>query len=155
MRTAIFAWMFATGIGFGQDTLDSTSCELERFSSYSDAYATAERQGRPLLILLSAEWCPACKEFKKRTLDPMYENGELRPFVYYVLDVDREPDVADRLRGMYRPLPQLKVFTPIGRSEPKDFTLKGMQPRAKVLELLQKVKPPDVPKRFPVQHWWN
>ncbi len=35
--------------------------------TYADAYAQAQK-GRPMLVIVSTEWCPACQVMKRRIM---------------------------------------------------------------------------------------
>ena len=61
--------------------------------SYGKAWATAYEQKKPMLILLTADWCTPCKQLKKE-IAPLLPKLRERYIVYYV-DIDKERPVAD------------------------------------------------------------
>lgn len=70
---------------------------------YAAAYRSAQASGRPLLVLVGAEWCEPCREVRK--FEPT-----LRKLGHYArVDVERERPLATRLIGA-RPLPCLIVY---------------------------------------------
>lgn len=73
--------------------------------SYAAAYKQAQEKNQPLVILVSAEWCPGCQLVKQhRWLIPwMRQRG-----AYTYVDYDREPELAGRLH--VDRLPQLIIF---------------------------------------------
>ncbi len=74
--------------------------------------AAAQRStesGRPLVVLLGADWCPACKVMKNKTLPRAAEAGALANVEFAYVDVDHQRDLAGRLiRG--KSIPQLIRF---------------------------------------------
>lgn len=84
-------------------------------SPYKDALKTTEDTGRPLLVLVGADWCPACHAMKNSTMPRLESTGKLRGVAYTFVNTDRDSDLAGKLmRGSS--IPQLVLFekTPAG-----------------------------------------
>jgi len=82
---------------------------------YSTAYERTENNGKPLLVLVGADWCPACQEMKSSTLVNMVKNGKLQGVEYAIVNTDQDSKLATKLmRG--ESIPQLILFerTPTG-----------------------------------------
>ncbi len=78
-------------------------------SSYAEAHRVCSETGRPMLVMVGAEWCPACKAMEKEVLPQVQRRGLLRKVVFTIVDFDRFPNLGNRLtRG--GPLPQLLLF---------------------------------------------
>jgi len=77
--------------------------------TYSEAYQKSLDTGRPLVVLLGAEWCPACLVMKHTTIPQISKDGALNSVEFVYIDVDRQPDLANRL-ALARSLPQLIRF---------------------------------------------
>lgn len=78
--------------------------------TYGDAHAQAQSQGKPLLVLVGAEWCPGCRTLKHQTMPRLVRSGKLSGVEFAVVDSDQEPALARRLmRG--NSIPQLILFT--------------------------------------------
>ena len=78
-------------------------------NAYTEAYQQAAATGRPLLVLVGAKWCPACRVLKDSTLPELKRAGSLDNVAFVAVDADEHPKLADRLmRGSL--LPQLIVF---------------------------------------------
>jgi thioredoxin-like negative regulator of GroEL len=78
--------------------------------SYEQAYREAERTGQPMLILVGADWCGACRSMKMETLPNMTRNGDLKRVVFANVNLDAEPQLAGQLmRG--GSIPQLLMFS--------------------------------------------
>jgi len=113
---------------------------------YADAFEKAKKEEKPLVVLISAKWCPSCVEMKSGTVEPMNKNGSLKDVVVTIVDVDDEPELVKELyiidektKKQVTVLPQIMVFTPPEQPEPKRFGLVGRQGPLRVLELLKKV----------------
>lgn len=82
---------------------------------YATAYNLTEKNGKPLLVLVGADWCPACQEMKSATLKNMEKKGKLQGVEFTIVNTDRDERLANRLmRGST--IPQLILFerTPSG-----------------------------------------
>ena len=82
---------------------------------YPEAYKTTEETGKPLLVLVGADWCPACEVLKKQTLVKMEKKGKLKQVAFSVVNSDKEPAISRQvMRG--NSIPQLILFekTPNG-----------------------------------------
>jgi thioredoxin-like negative regulator of GroEL len=83
-------------------------------ASYEQAYRQAQENGRPLMVLVGADWCPGCRTMKGGVLARMLQNGKLSRVNYAVVNTDRERELAGRLmRG--GSIPQLIVFSKNGK----------------------------------------
>lgn len=78
--------------------------------SYEQAYARSQKDDRPLLVLVGAEWCPACRSMKQTTLPRLEKAGKFQTVEMAQVDIDREPQLGRKLmRGST--VPQLILFT--------------------------------------------
>jgi thiol:disulfide interchange protein len=140
LRLATFA-VFCVSAGFGSALGADPSTLPPRISEsevlpYEAAYRKARDERKPLLILVGADWCPACKTLKADTIVPMKESGALKEVVYTQLDKDAHPELASEvMQGKL--LPQLVVFTQSDAGW-KRFSLTGMQTESRVKELIRK-----------------
>ncbi len=46
--------------------------------SYDAAYRKAQEEKKPLVVLVGADWCAACKTMKTDTIAPMKSSGQLK-----------------------------------------------------------------------------
>jgi len=103
---------------------------------YEEAYRKAQQERKPLVILVGAQWCAACKTMKHDTMVPMQESGALREVVYTQLDKDDQPEIAGQvMQG--KMLPQIVVFCESDAGW-KRFSLTGIQTERRVKELIRK-----------------
>jgi thiol-disulfide isomerase/thioredoxin len=78
--------------------------------SYASAYASAQESGKPMLVLIGAEWCPGCRTMKSQVMPRMSAAGKLKNVEFAVVDTDREDALSDKLlRGNL--IPQLVLIT--------------------------------------------
>ncbi len=106
---------------------------------YDAAIAKAQKEKKPLMVLVGAQWCASCQVMKRDTIEPMKDSGELRDVVVSAVDKDLRPELAEQLmRGPT--LPQVVVFTQDDGGW-KRFSLTGMQSQTRIRELLQRVRP--------------
>ena len=77
--------------------------------TYAEARKTCTETGKPMVVLVGADWCPACKLMKDRVLPQIRQHGVLRPVAFAQVNYDRERELASQLTagGL---LPQLLVF---------------------------------------------
>lgn len=61
---------------------------------FHEAFKRSAKTGRPLVVLLGAEWCPACHVMKNKTLPEVAKAGKLKDVEFAYVDVDREPKLA-------------------------------------------------------------
>ena len=83
--------------------------------SYADARAKTSETGKPLVVLVGADWCPACQTMKNTAMPQVARRGALNKVAYAVVNTDHQSDLAHKLmRG--GSIPQLVMYreTPTG-----------------------------------------
>lgn len=77
---------------------------------YNVAYAQAQENGKPLVVLVGAEWCPGCVKMKNQVIPVMKSNGSLETVQFAQVNTDNDPELAEQLmRG--QSIPQLIMYT--------------------------------------------
>ena len=77
--------------------------------TYAEAFKKAKVGDKPLLVLVTADWCPPCRQLKASTLPTLIQRKSFRNFHFAMMDYDKQPELAKELiedRG----LPQLIMF---------------------------------------------
>ncbi len=90
-------------------------CSLVQLSVMATTtdYATAREQmletGRPMVILVGADWCPACQQMKSSVMPEVARRGRLRRVSFSIVNTDRRRSLAQKLmRGSS--IPQLIMY---------------------------------------------
>ena len=78
-------------------------------TDYKTAYKNAQAGDKPLLILVTADWCPPCQVMKSTTIPQLMKKNAFKDFHYATVDYDRESNVAKQLIGD-RGIPQLIMY---------------------------------------------
>lgn len=78
-------------------------------STYNAAWHRSMDSGRPLVVLLGADWCPACVQLKKSVIPRVAKAGALDGVEFAYVDVDRQPELAGRL-AQANAIPQMIRF---------------------------------------------
>lgn len=77
--------------------------------SYAKAHETTTKTGQPMVILVGAEWCPACVQMKNSVVPQLKERGALKSVSFAEVDLDRERELGRQLtKG--GPIPQLLMY---------------------------------------------
>lgn len=109
-------------------------------SPYQEAYQQAERQDKPFLVLVGANWCPGCQTMKNKNLPDLKREGGLKQVVYTLVDSDEKPTLAgELLRG--KSIPQLVLYTPTSHGKERRWRraqLTGVHDAAAIKEFLKK-----------------
>lgn len=86
-------------------------------ASYAEAYQAMNQTGRPIVILVGAEWCPGCQVMKSTTMPQVQRQGGLDGVAFAQVNTDREGALAQQLMGGGS-IPQLIMYhqTPAGWS---------------------------------------
>jgi thiol:disulfide interchange protein len=133
LHSAILALLLVLS---GNGPSEVASSESSEPLNYEAAYRKAQEERKPLVVLVGADWCAACKTMKADTIVPMKRAGDLNEVVFTQLDKDAQPELANQvMQG--KVLPQLVVFCE-SESGWKRFSLTGMQSERRVKELLRK-----------------
>ena len=83
--------------------------------TYTEAHQVTMKTGKPMLVMVSTEWCPACQVMKRRILPVIRERGLLKRVAFASVNPDQEGQLSQQLIGR-GPIPQLVMFrnTPRG-----------------------------------------
>jgi thioredoxin-like negative regulator of GroEL len=104
MTTALLATIVQTALlAVGADATPISA------DTYADAHKMVAKTGKPLVVMVSTDWCAPCQTMKKTVLPRVRERGVLRKVVFAIVNPDRDRDLADKLTGG-GPVPQLVMF---------------------------------------------
>ncbi len=106
--------------------------------SYTEAYHQSTKSGRPLVVMLGADWCPACVKLKNTIMPQVAQTGGLKDVELAYVDVDKEPGLAKQLvRGSS--IPQIVRFERGPKGWESDHMV-GAQSPGKVAEFISGMK---------------
>ena len=99
-------------------------------TDYRTAYERAQTGDKPLLVLVTAEWCPPCQTMKATTIPRLMSKDAFKGFHYATVDLGSEEKIARKLIGN-RGVPQLILFEKNDNRWERRY-LSGIQSVAKV-----------------------
>ncbi len=78
-------------------------------NTYAEAYREADESGRPMLLLITADWCPGCQVMKNSTLPQLARQGGLEDVSLVILNYDQNTALCRKMmRG--NSIPQLVLY---------------------------------------------
>ncbi len=102
---------------------------------YTLAYQESQLHGKPLMVIVSAPWCPACHTLQDTTIRELEASGQLNEVCVAVVDRDAEPQLANQLmRGQM--IPQIIVFAKGNSGRWERSQLTGFQQKGPVRQLI-------------------
>lgn len=122
-----------------QQSVEGQQSAAPKDQNYTLAYKQSVEEDKPLMVVVSAGYCPACDVLKKTTIANMEQAGELDSVSVAVVDRDAEPELAKQLMANEKMVPQIIVFS---RSEDGRWNrrlLKGYQPVQPVRSMIRAV----------------
>ena len=117
--------------------LTSAPADQQLQQSYAQAYTKSLEERKPLLVVVGAPWCPACRVLKESTLKPMAKTGELDDVSFVVINRDENPALAAKLTQGEKTIPQIILYTP-AEDGWKRRKLRGFQSKQPIRSLIQK-----------------
>lgn len=106
-------------------------------TSYNEAYREAHKTGKPLVILVGADWCPGCQTMKKSVIPALKQSGDLANVSFATVNTDRDHELAGKLmKG--GSIPQLIVYKKTGETWQRE-QLTGAQSVTETRGLLRRL----------------
>ena len=78
-------------------------------NTYADAHRETVETGKPLLVMVGADWCGPCQQMKKSILPQVGKHGLLNQVAFAHVNADQESELARKLTGG-GPVPQLVML---------------------------------------------
>ena len=80
---------------------------------YASAYNKAIETGKPLVVLVGADWCPGCQQMKNAAIPEVEKHGGLNKVAFAHVNTDNQHELAGKLmRG--GSIPQLVMYYKTG-----------------------------------------
>lgn len=89
--------------------LAAISTNLSEPVDYSTAYENATKGNKPLLVLVTADWCPPCRTMKNSVLPELIRKNSFNDYYFATVDFDQEKELAQKL-VQNRGIPQLLLY---------------------------------------------
>ena len=102
---------------------------------FQQAYQRSMESGQPLVVLLGAEWCPACKQMDGKILPEVAKRGGFKGVEYAYIDVDQDRKLAGKL-AQGGSIPQLIRFEKTNEGWESDYLI-GAQSVQKVTNFVR------------------
>lgn len=106
--------------------------------SYSHAYRSLNEEGRPMVVLVGADWCPACVTMKESVIPEAKRGGLFSAVNFAQVNLDHEPDLAKQVMTGGT-IPQLVLFQKASDGSWRRDQLTGLQSISSVANLVGKV----------------
>ncbi len=84
-------------------------------ATYKTAYAEATQTGKPLVVLVGADWCPGCRVMHNSTIPQAAQKGLLKDVTFVNVNTDHDGQLARQML-VGGSIPQLVMYyqTPQG-----------------------------------------
>jgi thioredoxin-like negative regulator of GroEL len=66
-------------------------------NSYAEAHKVHSETGQPMVILVGAEWCPACVQMKNSAIPQVARRGLLKKVAFATVNTDQQGSLARKL----------------------------------------------------------
>ena len=96
-------------LGFFAALLITATAAAQEPVDYKTAFSKAQKGDKPLLVLVTAEWCPPCQIMKKTTIPKLLQKKAFNGFHFSTVDLDKQEKLARQLIGT-RGVPQLIMY---------------------------------------------
>ena len=101
-------------LGLTASTIMQVALLATAGGDYQEAFEKADKEGKPLLVLVGTNWCPGCRVMKQETIPEFRRTGGLNNVVFTQVDADAKPELSSKLlRG--NSIPQLVLYTKVGK----------------------------------------
>jgi len=93
---------------------------------YATAYQQTSETGRPLVVLIGADWCPGCRQMKYTAIPELEKKGGLDKVAFAYVNADQQSDLAGKLMSGGS-IPQLVMYQKTATGSWKRQQLTGAQ----------------------------
>lgn len=76
---------------------------------YATAHKAITQTGKPMVVMVGADWCQACETMKQTVIPEAKRRGLLRKVAFAVVNLDRDRELGRQLTHD-GPIPQLIMF---------------------------------------------
>ena len=101
---------------------------LAAVDDYASARAKIEKTGQPIVILVGADWCPACVAMKKDVMPEIRKQGILKQVAYATVNLDKQGKLGRQLTDG-GPIPQMIMYRKTRRGWLRKRLIGGQSPK--------------------------
>jgi thioredoxin 1 len=91
-RSALFAALSTAAAAGAVLATAAFATETKPFTA--DAFAAAQKAGKPILVAIHASWCPVCAK-QKPILSELLSEPKFKDLTYFVVDFDSQKDAVN------------------------------------------------------------
>ena len=77
--------------------------------SYDEAFEASQAEGKPLVVLVGADWCGACRVMKNSALPQVAKDGVFQEVAFTMVDTDKDQALAKQVMDPGS-IPQLIMY---------------------------------------------
>jgi thioredoxin-like negative regulator of GroEL len=78
--------------------------------TYEAAYKAMKEEGKSLVVLVGADWCPACQTMKTNVMPKLETAGKLKDVAFATVNIDHQARIGrSMMEGNL--IPQLVIYT--------------------------------------------
>ena len=77
--------------------------------NYAAAHKAAVESGKPMVVMVSTDWCAPCQMMKKTVIPQVKRRGLFKKVVFTCVNPDQDRELADQVTGG-GPIPQLVMY---------------------------------------------
>lgn len=107
--------------------------------SYTQAFHLLNETGRPMVVLVGADWCPACVTMKESVIPQARREGLLSGVNFAQINMDRQPELAQQILEAGSKIPQLVLYQKNPDGTWKRDQLIGLQSVGSISALISRV----------------
>ncbi len=96
-----------TSLGFA--VILQASLALTGTDGYAEAHQAVTQTGRPMLVVVGADWCPACQALEKTVIPQVRQRGLLRRVAFAIVNLDHDRELGQELTAG-GPIPQMLMY---------------------------------------------
>jgi thiol-disulfide isomerase/thioredoxin len=90
-------------------TVLSAAPAADAKETYTEARRETTETGKPMLVMVSTDWCGPCQAMKRNVLPKLRDRGLFRRICFAQVNADKDRDLAKELTGG-GPVPQLVMY---------------------------------------------
>ncbi|MCY1664494.1 thioredoxin family protein [Rhizobium sp. SL86] len=91
--SAVLTFMGAAALSLAT-AFSALAAEIRPFQQ--EAFAAAQKAGQPIVVDITASWCPTCKA-QKPIIDSLAKNSAFKDLTIFTVDFDAQKDVVRAL----------------------------------------------------------